>query len=226
MSPSTSGHCAIPGCAEDVGPRMLMCTRHWCLAPASVKAQLRDAFDPETDVQSEDWTKAARAAVTAAQRLAREAEAVPALRALTEIQPWGWAIVSGHKPIENRSWVPPGSLQGQPICIHGGKRYDGAAEAEIARLCGLPELPPQAHDQGILGVAWLDRVLDDEESWTPDDPLAESPWFSGRFGWVFRDAIAFPTPLECRGMQGLWPVPAALAAKVWYRVCVEKALRS
>ena len=217
--------CAVPGCAKEAPPKGTMCIEHWCLVPQSLKVVMRACFDPTTDVQVEGWQKLARQAVADAQLASKAAAAVPALRGLTEIQPWGWAIVNGYKPVENRSWAPWESLKGQPICLHGGKKYSAEDESFVAELCGINALPPQARDQGILGVAWLDRVIDAEDG-NCTDPMLLSEWFSGRFGWIFRDAVVFPEPIACRGMQGLWAVAPKVAARVWYRVQVERALRS
>ena len=47
------------------------------------------------------------------------------LRALTLWQPWAWAIVEGHKDIENRPWAPGAALRvGDPFLIHAGMKYD------------------------------------------------------------------------------------------------------
>jgi hypothetical protein len=42
--------------------------------------------------------------------------------ALTILQPWAWAIATGLKSVENRTWRPPDAAIGQLVAIHAGKR--------------------------------------------------------------------------------------------------------
>jgi hypothetical protein len=44
------------------------------------------------------------------------------LKALTLIQPYGWAIANGYKPVENRTKPPWKSVQGKRIAIHSGMK--------------------------------------------------------------------------------------------------------
>jgi len=40
-------------------------------------------------------------------------------------------------------------------------------------------------------------------------------WFQGKFGWHLDHVIGFnEAPIECRGAQGLWPVPEEIEAMV------------
>lgn len=58
--------------------------------------------------------------------------------ALSVRQPWAWAIISGGKTIENRSWTTP--YRG-PLLIHAGKAFDPddveyiEAEHGLCRRC-------------------------------------------------------------------------------------------
>lgn len=45
--------------------------------------------------------------------------------------------------------------------------------------------------------------------------LAFGDYTPGRFAWRLTKIRALPTPLPCRGMQGLWTVPADVEAAVW-----------
>ncbi len=46
------------------------------------------------------------------------------MKAITVAQPFAWAILEGHKRVENRTRAPPQSLLGERIAIHAGKRRD------------------------------------------------------------------------------------------------------
>ena len=130
------------------------------------------------------------------------------MQALTLIQPWGWAIMHS-KDVENRTWAPPASMVGQRIAIHAGKRYDREGELFVAKQLGLERLPEAAHWQGVIGTAVIDRAIDED---FVADPLMDSPWFSGPWGWVLRDVRELERPIACKGMLGLWRLPAAIEA--------------
>lgn len=42
--------------------------------------------------------------------------------------------------------------------------------------------------------------------------MVVSPWFMGPYGWILDEVIALPSPVHCKGMQGLWTVPADIEA--------------
>ena len=46
------------------------------------------------------------------------------IRGLTLWRPWDVAMRDLGKPIENRDWPPPESVQGQLIALHSGKTWD------------------------------------------------------------------------------------------------------
>src|SRR5664280_3664302 len=48
---------------------------------------------------------------------------VDGVRILSVQQPWAWAIVEGHKRVENRTWTTP--YRG-PVLIHEEVRWGGA----------------------------------------------------------------------------------------------------
>ncbi len=79
------------------------------------------------------------------------------MRALTFYQPWGTAIVSGPKRIENRPWKAPDKLIGQTFLIHAGKTYDKDGAESIREL--WPELPEDVPQGCIIGAARLVAVV-------------------------------------------------------------------
>lgn len=122
------------------------------------------------------------------------------MKALSIRQPWAWAIVQGHKPVENRTWAP---RHVGPLLIHAGLVFD--TEGLQSMLSVLPELQtqlPQRWDLGgIVGVAEAVECVTSHPS----------RWFTGPFGLVLRDARPLPFR-PCRGVLGFFDVPDALVA--------------
>ena len=145
-------------------------------------------------------------------------------RALTLHEPWGSAIVSGPKDIENRSWPPPERFWERLIWIHAGATFDKARAdqvfelwpagrdafaADMGETLGLA-MPPRPRMQ-IIGCARIGGVIDDDDDNAaalladthPDDDTTQ--WYMGPVGWVLLDRIALKTPGPVRrGLQGLW----------------------
>lgn len=117
------------------------------------------------------------------------------VKVLSIRQPWAWLIVSGHKPLENREWQCP--YRG-PLYIHAGKTMSLAdyqnCESFMDSFTKL-ELPAfgDLERGGIVGLARMNGCVD----------YSESPWFTGKFGFVMEDAKPLPF-FKCNGMLGLF----------------------
>lgn len=127
------------------------------------------------------------------------------LLGLTLHKPWGILIARGIKRIENRTWSPEPRLQpGEWFAIHNGKKYDERCSPMAQRLGVDLDLflgePPAGTESAIVAVAQYGGVV----------TASEDPWFFGPFGWVLTKVVEIP-PIACRGAQGLWPVPPAIA---------------
>ena len=128
--------------------------------------------------------------------------------ALSVRQPWAWAIVHGHKPVENRDWRRPNpglAFRGN-FAIHASK---GMTRLEYQDAAGFMEdlgiICPEARDLprgGIVGSATLVDIVKD----------LDSPWFFGRLGLVLRDATTCPF-VGCDGMLGFFDWNARLTGK-------------
>lgn len=109
-------------------------------------------------------------------------------------QPWAWAIISGIKQIENRTWTT--SYRG-PLLIHAGKsrlRLWPGMENEFEGFPGVDRLAFGA----IIGrVELIDCV--------PLSAVARHRFAEGPYCWLFRDAKAFG-PIPWSGKQGLFHV--------------------
>ncbi len=150
-------------------------------------------------------------------------------------QPWASLIALGKKRVETRSWRPPQALVGQRIAIHASARPVDQLARELLFRAGVDpgmDLPRGAivatarlwgvwkssrePIQGIVpprGMSFLAEVLTSERHRdlpTDDLELALGDWSPGRCFWAL-DEVRPMDPVPCRGMQGLWAVPAELA---------------
>ena len=140
---------------------------------------------------------------------------------LTLKHPYPFAVCFLNKTIENRRWRPPLAAVGQPLLIHGGivPRHpsERLAALETARELVAVHRPDMDIDDlegrvfactGIVAAARLEKCV----------VSSASPWFHGPFGWVLGDVTPFAEPIPCLGKQGLWELPAGLAAEVERRI--------
>lgn len=118
--------------------------------------------------------------------------------ALSIRQPWAWAIVAGHKDVENRSTfaVTKGEMRPRRIAIHAANgmtrdEYDEAAEfmAGLGVRCPRPDALIRG---AIIGAATVTAVV---------AKCTGSPWFFGPRGLILADAVAFE-PIPARGALG------------------------
>lgn len=130
------------------------------------------------------------------------------MKALTIYEPWATMIAQGHKPIENRSWVPPKGLlkPGERIAIHASLRKPEPEDIEFcAQVTGLSVGVIAAHLRPghILATAQYRGVQRE----------STSPWYVGPVAWILGD-VREVVPVQIRGQQGLWELPSDVAAGV------------
>jgi hypothetical protein len=123
------------------------------------------------------------------------------VRVISVRQPWAWAIVQGHKPVENRDWAT--HYRG-PLLIHASKsaskRYVADQSAAIAGQFGLAV--PAFDDLPMGGIVGMVNLVDCVTA-------HPSQWFiDGSHGWVLEEAKALPF-YACKGALGFFNVPAA-----------------
>lgn len=169
------------------------------------------------------------------------------MQALTLWQPWAWAMAFAGKPVENRTWAPPHALLGQRIAIHAGKVCDADAICDIAAEFGLmpADWQPPSPSYGLEGAKPVGTlaggavvavgtlagyVCDDGngriigETICPETTAGfarsyrASRWYQGPVGWIVVNRIALPTPVPCRGAQGLWTLPPDVEAAVMRQI--------
>lgn len=137
------------------------------------------------------------------------------MRALTLIQPMGWAIAYGHKPYENRVRdMRPRDMRGvrERVAIHSGAKWDDGYAQMVYHLTGV--VPPDV-PMAVVGVAtFTGRIFTLTDP--PPAALVGREWFTGpvAFEIASGESIALRTPVRCRGALGFWPLPPAIEAAV------------
>lgn len=123
------------------------------------------------------------------------------MKALTVQQPWAWAIVAGHKLIENRGQRT--HHRGR-IAVHAARRYDLGAVEWIGDKTGIA-VPEDLVRGAVIGeVSIVDCIAEGEAS--PPMDMQGDPWgvcFPG-FKWILADPVAYENPVLAKGQLGLW----------------------
>jgi hypothetical protein len=134
------------------------------------------------------------------------------MKALSFLQPWGWLVANGLKPIENRKRYT--TLRDQ-FLVHISQRttqkyYDGARSWLVDHGLGDVVVPPlnELPHGGFIGSARICSVLDPE--WedmftTRADPRL-SWWMRDQYGYVL-DSAKRCKFVEWPGALGFWNVP-------------------
>ncbi len=134
------------------------------------------------------------------------------MRAVTLRHPWPWAFLRLDKNVENRGWtpnVPPG----ERIALHAGRA------------------PTDKNDDYLLEIVAAIRWMRDRGIAVPDGLMVRdviqpssaivmvvtyhsatnrspSRWaVEGSWHWELWDRTPLPTPVPCKGAQGLWTLP-------------------
>lgn len=121
------------------------------------------------------------------------------IKCLTLRQPWAWAVVTGLKDVENRSWKT--EYRG-PLLIHAAKgkpekwAYDAMSKALGRKIPALDEMVRGA----VVGRV---NVIDCVTKY-------KSGFFFGPYGFVLDDAVEFKTPIDCLGRLGFFTLSQAL----------------
>ena len=127
------------------------------------------------------------------------------VKCLSIRQPWAWCIVHGPKRYENRSRYC--GYRG-PLLIHAAKSRECVTPEGLARLRGLGLDPPEAEDLVFGAIIGICRVID----CVRPEQAGDDVWACGPWCIQLADVRAMPIPIPCRGMRGLFEVPAAARA--------------
>lgn len=128
---------------------------------------------------------------------------VDGVRVLSVQQPWAWAIVEGHKLVENRTWT---TRYRGPVLIHAGVTVRGPEIEYLRKEFRLKPPSRSEIDRGcIVGVAELVDVV------TRKNAKRYGRWFTGEYGWVLQEAVTLRKPVKVKSQLGLYrPTPALL----------------
>lgn len=151
------------------------------------------------------------------------------MKALTLVQPWAWAVIHAGKDVENRTWRPPESLLGQRFAIHAGKGWDEDGYRWLLDRGLHPPSRDRITRGAVVGSAVLSGIIEGGtvvrgvvRPGRRDGLAMEAAcchvdlggWYASRVGWILRDVVALQVVEDCRGYQGLWPLPPGLASMV------------
>jgi len=121
-------------------------------------------------------------------------ETAEPFRCLSIQQPYAWAVCSGLKTVENRSWST--DFRGL-IAIHAS-----AAKQRVTRF--VRESKPRNltadvfNYSAIVGVAELNNVVEMNPN------LESDPFAIGEYCWLLRNARLLPRPVPCKGKLRLY----------------------
>ncbi len=159
------------------------------------------------------------------------------MRALTLHQPWAQLMVWGFKNVETRSWAAPRNLIGQRVAIHAGKweprptdwnieiqrivlqRAGGShsmpmgAVVATARLVECMQVVSEPDSVGLVSCRGFGELGDEAEYEVTIKTDTYGDFSVGRWLWVFQD-VRHIEPVPINGRQGVWSLPAALAAEL------------
>lgn len=134
------------------------------------------------------------------------------MKVLSLLQPWASLVVMGVKQIETRSW---NTNHRGVLLIHASKGKAGsifASEYPFKKhILDFSKIPFGA----IIGQVTLIDVIRTEELGMTDERIntltleekAFGDYSSGRYAWMFEDAVTFPEYFSARGSMNLWNCP-------------------
>lgn len=115
------------------------------------------------------------------------------MKTLTIAQPWAWAIATGHKSVENRSWR---TRYRGPLLIHAAQSTNRLHYSHL-----FANLPENLDFGAIIAEVQLVDCIPASECHLP---FAEGPWC-----WIFRNPRRI-MPIPCRGQLSLWDASTVL----------------
>jgi hypothetical protein len=128
---------------------------------------------------------------------------LPAVKALTLLQPWAWATIYGGKDVENRRWK---TRHRGPLLIHAGMEIDPTGSASVLKtledpfVFARPQVAWEARG-AIIGLVFLADILTDSPSrWA----------LPGWYNWALEFPQPIDPPMPYRGQPGLWSPPDTL----------------
>ena len=128
------------------------------------------------------------------------------MKALSVRAPWWWFILHAGKNIENRDW---GTERRGTIYLHAGKWWSAyGVKAAIYEANGMGALPfglvfPSDREMMRAGCGCIAGTVDIVDC----VKRSASPWFTGEYGLVLANPVAFAQPIPFKGALGFFEVP-------------------
>lgn len=128
--------------------------------------------------------------------------------------------------VEQKLWSPPSPATCPHSVIKGVVRVKDYIQENHPRLGGMTWTGDEAevmcgegHPQDPFDVSrcGASASRSDAQSQKPSWRSIvhdDSPWFSGPYGWLLVDVVAFPEPVPAKGAMGLWRVWGELRDRV------------
>jgi activating signal cointegrator 1 len=166
------------------------------------------------------------------------------MKVISLYQPYAQLAVTGHKGIETR---PYNTLHRGPLLIHAAKAKSCenicADDPLWKHYYQLPvsEFIPPIKDLPYGAIVGMVKVIDtfiigDElvrpesilkfgKQWRLNEKeLAFGDYSTGRYGWLFADAVAFKTPIPAKGNQRFWNYDGPLPELEQYQQDMEECV--
>ena len=115
------------------------------------------------------------------------------MKAITIHQPWAWAVATGRKTVENRTWST--NYRG-PLAIHAGISKQSLHHARV-----FPDIPQHLVYGALIAVVTLVDCVPVNALRGSELKFVEGPWC-----WMLQSPILIE-PYYCAGYQGLWNPP-------------------
>lgn len=119
------------------------------------------------------------------------------MKALTVRQPWAWAIISGIKTIENRTWRT--RYRGPLAIVAGTSRASLTRGTAFIEALGI-SVPRDLEFGALIGTVMLDDIVPVAGA---SGPFAEGPWC-----WMLSSPKALMRPIPMAGRLGLFDLVA------------------
>lgn len=132
------------------------------------------------------------------------------VRVVSVFSPWAWLTVNGHKPVENRTFLQT-FMVGNTCLIQssgvGASKPKLQKEYDLARWMidehALNIEMPKLNDIPVGGVMGLVKcTFAGDEASAAANGVKYSPWFVGPYGYWWKDAKAFESPITYTGGLG------------------------
>jgi hypothetical protein len=136
------------------------------------------------------------------------------VKAITVQQPWSWCIATGHKKVENRSWVT--SYRG-PLAIHAGKTVDNAnldlVKNLLVELGVIPDLETKVPHPHLKATGAVVAVVDLVGICTDSARCYCGVWGAmGQNHWRLENVRALAEPVPANGRLQMWDIDLAVPA--------------